>query len=57
MAPSCLKATGIGIKIPSIFRSLAIGAPFNTEILGFAVSIAHPILYCQTVVDSRGERC
>jgi hypothetical protein len=29
MAPSCLKATGIGIKIPSIFLSLGIKPPFE----------------------------
>jgi hypothetical protein len=28
MAPSCLKATGIGIKIPSIFLSLGMDASF-----------------------------
>jgi hypothetical protein len=31
MAPSCLKATGMGIKIPSIFLSLAMGAPFGIQ--------------------------
>jgi hypothetical protein len=31
MAPSCLNATGIGIKIPSIFLLLAIKTPFTIE--------------------------
>jgi peptidyl-prolyl cis-trans isomerase B (cyclophilin B) len=43
MAPSFLKATGIGINMPSIFLSLGIGAPFRLEPkVSFRTHIATP---------------
>src|SRR5258705_11730517 len=44
MAPSCLNATGIGIRMPSICLLLAIITPFGLRRLrDLLVSIAHPI--------------
>src|SRR4029079_15288047 len=41
MAPSCLKATGIGIKIPSIFLSLGMGASFPILCVCLTVTRIH----------------
>src|SRR5687768_6511420 len=46
MAPSFLNATGIGIKIPSIFLSLGIKTPF-----GFGSHIKFPYPY-RTIADN-----
>jgi hypothetical protein len=42
MAPSLLKATGIGIKIPSSFLSLGINPPFlDQKSIYLLVPISH----------------